>query len=148
MGGPGSDFSFPNSGDKFYGQHTARQLSNGNILLFDNGFFRPAAEGGQYSRALELELDTEQMTATKVWEYRHDPDLFALCCSSVTRLDNGNTVIVFGSDFTSAACCRVFTLVEADAQGNTLWEVQLRAPGSPAQYRVYPILSIDGETPR
>ena len=149
LGGPGGDFSFPDSGDKFYHQHSAKELSNGNILLFDNGFFRPAAEGGAYSRALELKLDTELMTATKVWEYRHDPDLFALCCSSVARLDNGNTVIVFGSDdFSTDICCRVFTMVEVDPQGNTVWEVQLSAPGMPDQYRVYPILSIDGETPR
>jgi hypothetical protein len=37
----------------------------------DNGDGRPAAEGGQYSRALELALDWNSMTASKVWEYRH-----------------------------------------------------------------------------
>ena len=80
------DFSFPNSGDQFYQQHSARELHNGNILLFDNGGGRPVEEGGQYSRALELALNTGDMTATKVWEYRHEPDLYAACCSNVTRL--------------------------------------------------------------
>ena len=109
-------YTFPNSGDKFYHQHSAVELANGNILLFDNGNFRPPAQGGQYSRALELELNTTTDTATKVWEYRHGPsDIFAACCSNVTRLANGNTVLVFGADFAAGTCCRVFTLVEAGA---------------------------------
>ena len=109
MGGSTGDFSFGDftfldPSDRFYHQHSARELPNGNILLFDNGNFRsgltlnvpdPAgvstlmgfddayftgmvqAAGDDYSRALELELDMDAMTATKVWEYRHEPDLFA-----------------------------------------------------------------------
>jgi hypothetical protein len=46
-------------------------LDNGNLILFDNGSGRPKEEGGQYSRALELALDWNTMTATKLWEYRH-----------------------------------------------------------------------------
>ena len=94
LAGPGSDFAFVDPSDQFYHQHTAQQLSNGNILLVDNGNLRPGAEGGEYSRALELELNMEDMTVTKVWEYRHPPDLFAYCCSSATRLDNGNTILI------------------------------------------------------
>ena len=45
------------------------QLDNGNILMFDNGDSRPTKEGGQYSRALELELDLKKKTAKKVWEF-------------------------------------------------------------------------------
>src|SRR5262249_15819060 len=48
----GSDFMFPDATDRFYHQHFARVLDNGNLLLFDNGNGRPSAEGGQYSRAL------------------------------------------------------------------------------------------------
>ncbi len=53
----GSDFTFPTPSDKFYHEHFARMIENGNLLLFDNGNGRPAAEGGPYSRALELALD-------------------------------------------------------------------------------------------
>src|SRR5205807_3968387 len=69
-----SDFAFANPSDKFYHQHFARMLDDGNLLLIDNGNGRPAAEGGQYTRALELALDWDSMTATKVWEYRHKAD--------------------------------------------------------------------------
>lgn len=146
LGGPGSDFTFPNPADRFYHQHTAQELPNGNILLFDNGNTRPGEDGGEYSRALELELDMENMTATKVWEYRHTTDLFAQCCSSVTRLDDGNTVIVFGSDHTNDICCRVFTMVEADPDGEAVSVTEMATPIKNIQYRVNPINSINGES--
>ena len=37
LGGPESDFTFPNPADQFYHQHYVRVLPNGHILLFDNG---------------------------------------------------------------------------------------------------------------
>jgi len=146
LGIPTSNFSFPDSSDRFYHQHSARQLPNGNILLFDNGNLRPDEEGGLYSRALELELDFDTMEARKVWEYRHNPDLFAGCCSNVVRLDNGNTVLVFGSAFGVDVCCRVFTVVEADIDGNAVAVIELGSPGKSIQYRVYPIASLYGES--
>lgn len=146
LGGPNGDFTFPDPSDKFYHQHASFELPNGNILLWDNGNGRPAGEGGQYSRALELHLDFNTMEATKVWEYRHTPDLFTGCCSNSIRLDNGNTLMVFGSNFQQPDCCRTFNIVEADAAGNTVWEVTEQAPLKPIQYRVYPADSILGET--
>lgn len=148
LGGPGGDFTFPDPSDQFYHQHAATPLPNGNVLLFDNGNGRPAEEGGEYSRALELELDLNTMEARKVWEYRHEPSLFAACCSIAHRLDNGNTLIVFGSppDFGSDVCCRTFTIVEADSQGNAVWVVEERSPQKSTQYRVYPSDSVMGET--
>jgi len=119
-------------------------LSNGNVLLFDNGNFRPQAEGGQYSRALELELDFDSMTATKIWEYRHKPSTFAVCSSVTHRLENGNTLLNFGFS-AEEACCRPFYIVEADSNGEVVWEVEHRSPGKPTQYRVYPSDDIWGE---
>lgn len=148
--GSSSDFSFPNPADQFYQQHSARQLPNPiaqkiNILLFDNGNTRPVSDGGEYSRALELELDFNTMEARKVWEYRPEPDLFALCCSNVTRLDNGNTVVMFGANFQEDDCCRTFTLVEADEAGDAVGMIEISAPGKSIQYRAYPVEGIYGE---
>ena len=149
LGGPGSDFSFPDPSDRFYHQHSARELPNGNILLFDNGNRRPIEEGGTYSRALELKLtfklDGSPKDASNVWEYRGDPDLRALCCSNVTRLPNGNTVVLFGADLATDICCRVHTIVEADSNGNAVWEAQSAQPGQQIQYRAYPLFFIDGD---
>lgn len=61
-----------------YNQHCARQLANGNILLFDNGDARPADDDGDaddsggggapFSRVVEYSLDFEAEVATLVWE--------------------------------------------------------------------------------
>ena len=150
LGGPGGGFTFPDPSDKFYHQHAATPIPNAdpnkvNVLLFDNGNGRPPEEGGEYSRALELELDQITMEARKVWEYRHSPDLFAACCSNAHRLHNGNTLLVFGSDF-AASPDPIFTIMEADTNGNAVWAVEEDAPaGKAVQYRVYPRDSIIGE---
>jgi hypothetical protein len=78
----GNDFGFSH-------QHSIEILENGNFLLFDNGNMRP----DYYSRAVEYEVDQENLTATKVWEFRHDPDLISAAMGNVQRLPNGNTLI-------------------------------------------------------
>ena len=88
-----STYEFEEDSDRFYFQHTAAELANGDILLFDNGRDRPESEGGEYSRALELTLNAYELTAVKVWEYRHEPELFANSRSGAYRLANGNTLI-------------------------------------------------------
>jgi hypothetical protein len=39
-----SDFTFPDPSDRFYHEHYVRMLKIGNLLLFDNGNGRSAAE--------------------------------------------------------------------------------------------------------
>ena len=63
LDGPGSAFTFADPRDRFYAPHTALPLANGNVLLFDNGTGRPYAEGSQYSRTVELELDLQDVGA-------------------------------------------------------------------------------------
>ena len=144
LGGVGSDFTFPNPSDQFYHQHYARMLPNGDILLFDNGNLRPADQGGQYSRALELKLNFNTKQATKVWEYRNTPDLLSTAVGSVVRLNNGNTVVDFGVD-TLPDNPAVFTVVEADAKGNPVAVTKISAPGKTIQYRAIPLDSLNGE---
>ena len=143
-GRKGVEFIFADPSDRFYRPHSASLLPNGNVLLFDNGNRRPDSEGGQFSRALELELDLDEMTATTVWEYRYTQPLFAICCSSVQRLENGNTVLLFGSMFADE-CCRIYVIAEVDRAGRTLWEVRHVSPGKQNQYRVHAAESIMGE---
>ena len=127
LGGPGSDFTFPNPEDRFYEQHTATQLPNGNILLFDNGNDRPNEEGGQYSRPLEFQLDHKNKTARAVWQFKHNPQLFAVCCSSVERLPNGNTLVLYGSSFLPDP--RPFKIMEITPEGRVVWEGRPRLAG-------------------
>jgi hypothetical protein len=142
LGGPGSDFTFPEPSDRFFHQHASFQLPNGNILVFDNGNTRPEEEGGEYSRALELELNFEDMTARKVWEYKQDPPLYARAVSNAIRLPNGHTQVHFGTDSEE-----VLTIVEADENGGEVWKTRISAPGLSYIYRSYPAASIWGEVP-
>jgi len=140
LGGPGSTFAFPDPTDRFYGQHSASELPNGHMLLFDNGNYRPEC---QYSRALELALDFSTMTARKVWQYRHAPDFFSAAASNATRLANGNTLVNFA--FPESPDDPV-GVSEARADGTPAWEVALRLKGQRAtSYRAYALDSLNGE---
>lgn len=100
-------------------QHYVRWLKNGDILLFDNGVYHPVQE----SRAVEFFLDTIAMTATRTWQYRHNPPLFAEVMGNAERLDNGNTFIGWGSEATVAA-------TEVDSNGTVVYEMDLPATSS------------------
>ena len=93
LGGKNNQFTFVNDPDRFYQQHSARRLANGNLLLYDNGNFHTPP----HSRAVEYALDEENLTATLVWQYRNTPDTYGGAMGSVQRLPNGNTIIGWGS---------------------------------------------------
>jgi outer membrane protein assembly factor BamB len=76
----------------FSHQHCARWLGNNHILLFDNGNYHSPG----MSRAVEYELDEENMTATLVWSYE-DGSTWTRFMGSVQRLPDGNTVICWGN---------------------------------------------------
>ncbi len=157
-----SDFTFPNPSDKFYHEHYVRMLENGNLLLFDNGNGRPAAEGGLYTRALELALDWKSMTATKVWEYRHQTGAsggapvykYSDRVGAAQRLENGNTIVWFGADINPTTLApkspQTYTLVEADASPEAgavaILDVQI-PPGTGFPYRALPVQTLFGEIP-
>ena len=113
--------------------------------MFDNGNERPEAEGGEYSRALELRLDDAAGRAVKVWEYRPDPDIYARALGSAYRLNNGNTLVNFGLRETPHA---PVVGVEADASGREVFRVEaLHLYQQPTRYRAnIGVKAIRGET--
>ena len=150
LGGVGGDFAFPDPSDQFYAQHAATELPNGNILTFDNGFLRPEAEGGQYSRALELRLDEQAGTAVKAWEHRADPDLFVSHFGSAYRLRNGNTLVNYGVTPQATDVHwdeqTPILLIEADEAGDEVFRLETWGAIAPSRYRAYgDIDSIMGE---
>jgi hypothetical protein len=94
MGGKHNQFTLLNDTIPFSHQHHVRLLPNGHITLFDNGNFRNTKE--QFSRAIEYEVDEKAKTLRKVWEFRHQPDVYSSAMGSVQRLSNGNTLIGWG----------------------------------------------------
>lgn len=98
MGGKNNQFTFigeneANAPNYFSYQHDVERLPNGNLTLFDNGNQHKPA----FSRGVEYTLNEDTKTATLVWECRHDSDIYASAMGSFQRLENGNTLIGWGS---------------------------------------------------
>ncbi len=132
LGGRNNQFTILNDPlNGFSGQHDARVLSNGNLLLYDNGWRHTPPE----TRAVEYRLDTQAMTATLVWQYRHTPPLFTGFVGSVQRLKDGNTVVGYGA---------LGKMTEVRTDGSVAWEGQLMI-GTSAKtffYRVRKLASL------
>ncbi|HMQ78101.1 MAG TPA: aryl-sulfate sulfotransferase [Ignavibacteria bacterium] len=123
LGGTQNQFSFPNDPGKFNYQHGIRRLTNGNIILFDNGNFHTPP----HSRAVEYSLDETNKIATMVWQYRNNPDIFGFAMGFAQRLSNGNTFISWGSTNPSAT--------EVTPDGNIVQEISL--PAGVFSYRTF-----------
>lgn len=93
LGGVSNQFTFTNDSIGFSYQHHIRRIPNGNITLFDNGNYHTP----HFSRAVEYQLDEVNKTATLVWQYRNNPDIYGFAMGSAQRLHNGNTLISWGS---------------------------------------------------
>jgi len=98
FGGAQSDFTFLND-YPFSQQHCIKSLGNNKYLLFDNGNQSDIYTGGiRRSRGVEYELDLNDYTASKTWDYVHPDSLFTPSIGSIQRLNNGNTLINFGNN--------------------------------------------------
>jgi len=96
-GGAQNEFTFVND-YPFTHQHAIRSLGNNRYLLYDNGNYSAQYTGTvNISRAVEYELDTNLMEATKVWEFVHPDSLYTPSIGGAQRLPNGNTLVNFGN---------------------------------------------------
>lgn len=140
LGGRDSSFTFVD--DPFNGpcaQHTASELANGNIVIYDNGSdglcvdqadpTGPTINRGQ-TRITEYALDTTAHTATLVWSYA-PATAYAWFAGSARRLDNGNTLIGWADE-------RDHLATEVSAAKEVLWEVDtLPATSGHRNYMTY-----------
>jgi hypothetical protein len=130
LGGENNQFTFINDpiAVGFQFQHDARRLPNGNILLFNNGNYLPVQE----SSAKEYEIDEVNMTATLVWSYTHPwvnngaTPVFGRASGSAQRLNNGNTLIGWGTVLQNPTMPNV---TEVDQAGNIVWEMAFDSAG-------------------
>lgn len=123
LGGKGNQFTFTNDVGFFY-QHDARRLPNGRLSVYDNRTYQTP----RYSRGVEYILDEVNLTATRAYEYRHNPDIFGDAMGNYQRLPGGNLIVGWGwSD--------VPVLTEALADGTTVFE--LNAENRFGSYRAF-----------
>lgn len=142
LGGPGSSFAL--AADQLTsGQHSAREVGPGRVLLFDNGFAR--ADQGQWSRAIEFEIDAANGTAHTVWQYRPDPDIWATVISSARRIANGNTVVTFGTPAGIVGSTGPLVVHEVDPSGRLVAAMQIDAPVQSTIFQGDALDTIGGE---
>jgi Arylsulfotransferase (ASST) len=94
LGGKYNHFKCLNDSMPFLGQHEARILPNGHLLLFDNGYGEDAFKHN--ARALEYELDTVNKVSKLVWFYQNENKIISEATGNAQRLSNGNTLINYG----------------------------------------------------
>ena len=132
-GGPSNEFTFINDADGMSYQHDIKRLSNGNVILFDNGNYHAPPR----SSAKEYILDEVNKTATLVWSYYRpfgSGSVFSKAMGSAHRLPNGNTLICWGLVIGQTAAP---SLTEVDAAGNIVWEMEINSPDAIYRARRY-----------
>ena len=141
LGGADGDFAFDDpQWNGFEAQHDVHDLGEGHILLFDNGSFN---QEGLLSRALEIELDTVAFTAENVWQFDHPDGVYAPSQGGVIRMDNGNTLISWGTAQASQYGTRV---TEVTTDGEIAMEIRMSNGYTVYRARKYPPGMLSGCT--
>ena len=135
LGGVNATVAVP-AGEQFTGQHAAREIAPGRVVLFDNRL-----EQGGHSRAVEF--DVTGATAQRVWEWRPARDNFAAIVSSARRLPNGNTLVGFGTQAGLVGSSGPTEAYEVGLDGRVLWH--LSVAGTQVMYRAEPVTGLAGE---
>jgi len=94
-------------------QHYPNYTRDGTLLVSTH---MPREDGQQ--RAWEYELDDETQTLTVIWGYGEGVDHYARYAGEAQRLDNGHTLINYGTGA---------DLREVTPDGDVVWEVQWAA---------------------
>jgi len=125
LGGKKSDFAMEPA-TSFSWQHDARRQPDGSISLFDDGSNGTPPPTEDHSRAIVLDVDEVNFTATLRRAYGHDPLLSAGSQGSVQALPNGDFLVGWGDQ-------PWFT--EYTADGDTVLDASM--PNGSFSYRAF-----------
>ena len=92
LGGKLSDFKFIGDTILFSGQHDIRKLTDGTYSLFDNS----NSKEDKITRVANYKLDTLNMTAELVQEYKHPTKVYARAMGSYQHLEDNFRMINWG----------------------------------------------------
>jgi hypothetical protein len=140
LGGEGSSFAV-DADAEFSGQHSVTMPADGRVLMFDNG--RARSDGRQFSRALELVIDTAAHTARKAWEWQPATPMWAPYVGLTRRLANGNTTVFFGLPAGFRGATGPVASYEVQPNGGVAWS--LVVGGVTSVYRGAPLETVGGE---
>lgn len=126
LGGDKNQFTLINDPlGGFNVQHDICVVGKNRYTLFDNHWLHRTNE----SRAVEYEIDTNDMTATMVWQYQENPPYESHHMGNAQRLANGNTLINWVE-------ARLPKAMEARPDGTKAFEMNWAQKNSKS-YRVY-----------
>jgi len=86
----GSTSDFTGDGASWDTQHGLDILGVDRLLIFNN------ASNQSKSNAIEIQLNLQSMTATKVWSF-NDGQTYNQVMGDVQRLPNGNTLVAYST---------------------------------------------------
>lgn len=113
-------------------QHAPLLMDNGHIMLFDNGANRNFAGFGEYSRAVEYEIDESSMTVQQIWQYGKERgrSCFSAIVSDVDILEqSGNVYFCPGSRVNNDGGNFGGKIVEVSyPDKNVVFEMRINAP--------------------
>ena len=116
----------PNGTHPPIGQHAVSITSNGNLMLFDNGYQSfhqdPAGSSRSYSapRQYQLTIKRGKFEAKEVWSFEHGQELSSQICSSIYQF--GKSYLVdYASDMTDGYWSGI-RLIGLDANSNIAFE--------------------------
>ncbi len=113
--------------DFTWGTHAPILLPNGNLMAFDNGFYRNFGEGDAYSRAVEYKINGNNMTVEQIWQYGKERgiEFYSAIASDVDYLPSKDNVLVT-SGFIGRSADFKAKIVEVDYEtGNEVFEATL-----------------------
>ena len=113
--------------DFSWGPHAPKVLPSGNLLVFDNGFYRNYNNENNYSRAVEYKIDENNKTVEQIWQYGKERGaaLFSSIISDADLLPVTNNVLVT-SGFITPKENHSAKIIEVDYNsGKTLFEATL-----------------------
>ena len=116
LGGVESDFLDEFDGALFFTHQHQFERVGQNLLVFDNGDASRSA-----NQVLEFELDEETGTATEVWAYQPETDVFSFSLGDVSRLENGNTLVTYSNQG---------QIDEVNADGEVVWRLNFELGGA------------------
>ena len=128
---------------EFCGQHSARMIANGHLVLFDNG--GPKCNGprrpNRFSRVVEYALDLERGTATFVRHHslRGELDEYAPYQGIAELMDNGNWLVSWGGVMDTAVTEVIPGPRWSETQGQEVLTIKSLYNGANAQTRSYPL---------
>eukprot|EP00617_Octactis_speculum_P016086 CAMPEP_0185759854 /NCGR_PEP_ID=MMETSP1174-20130828/18667_1 /TAXON_ID=35687 /ORGANISM="Dictyocha speculum, Strain CCMP1381" /LENGTH=138 /DNA_ID=CAMNT_0028440399 /DNA_START=87 /DNA_END=500 /DNA_ORIENTATION=- len=128
--------SFTNNNAKFFHQHDVEQLKNGNLRMLANVNFQENCSVWNpdvcWSRALELRMDFQAMTASVAWEFDAEREIFDAIGGSVIRLETTGNYYVFFSKVQQSggygAPHQPGRFFEVDPNGTVIALVEIPAP--------------------